>query len=70
MLKFHPVSVLNLNRNNIQKSLITNHQQIGVVLDGDCRKSEDFLIMVFVSYTLFILKKVKFFSVVNKNFST
>ncbi|XP_044265375.1 uncharacterized protein LOC123011804 [Tribolium madens] len=40
-----PISVLNLNnQTEVHKSINTNHQQIGVVLDGDCPESESFLI--------------------------
>nr|XP_015837359.1 PREDICTED: glutamate receptor ionotropic, delta-2-like isoform X3 [Tribolium castaneum] len=39
-----PISVLNLNQAGVYQSIKSNHQQIGVVLDGDCPESESFLI--------------------------
>ncbi|CAH1364653.1 unnamed protein product [Tenebrio molitor] len=44
MSKTRPVSILNINRKGGHESIKSNHQQIGVVVDGDCSSSEQFLI--------------------------
>ncbi|RZC33887.1 glutamate receptor 2-like, partial [Asbolus verrucosus] len=44
LLNTRPVSILNINQPGIYENLKTTHRQIGVILDGDCPKSEEFLI--------------------------